>query len=40
MRARLGELLASGLDELLVMPVPVADTAGERARLARLLAQG
>jgi alkanesulfonate monooxygenase SsuD/methylene tetrahydromethanopterin reductase-like flavin-dependent oxidoreductase (luciferase family) len=39
-RARLGELLASGLDELLVMPVPVADAAGERARLARLLGQG
>jgi F420-dependent oxidoreductase-like protein len=39
-RARLGELLASGLDELLVMPVPVADPAGERARLARLLGQG
>ena len=39
-RARLGELLASGLDELLVMPVPVTDLASERARLAHLLSQG
>ena len=37
--ARLVELLAAGLDELLVMPVPVADPEGERAQLTRLIGQ-
>lgn len=35
--ARLRELLAQGLDELLVMPVPIADEATERAGIARLV---
>jgi F420-dependent oxidoreductase-like protein len=35
--ARLRELLDRGLDELLVMPVPVADEAAERQRAARLV---
>lgn len=35
--ARLRELLARGLDELLVMPLPVADEATERQRAARLV---
>lgn len=35
--ARLRELLAQGLDELLVMPVPIADEAAERAGIARLV---
>jgi hypothetical protein len=38
-RARLLELLARGLEEVLVMLVPIADETTERARLARLLAQ-
>jgi F420-dependent oxidoreductase-like protein len=38
-RARLLELLARGLDEVLVMLAPVADETAERARLARLLGQ-
>jgi len=37
--ARLIELLAAGLDELLVMPVPVADPEGEQTRLMRLIGQ-
>jgi alkanesulfonate monooxygenase SsuD/methylene tetrahydromethanopterin reductase-like flavin-dependent oxidoreductase (luciferase family) len=37
--ARLAELLAAGLDELLVMPIPVADSKGEQARLAKLIGQ-
>lgn len=36
---RLVGLLAAGLDELLVMPIGVADPAGEQARLARLIGQ-
>jgi len=34
---RLRELLASGLDELMLMLVPVADEASERARLIRVI---
>ena len=34
--ARLRELLDQGLDELLVMPIPIADEAAERQRAARL----
>ena len=37
--ARLADLLAQGLDEVLVKPVPVARPADEQARLARLLGQ-
>ncbi len=37
--ARLADLLARGLDELLVMPVPVADAQDEQARLMRLIGQ-
>jgi F420-dependent oxidoreductase-like protein len=37
--ARLTDLLAQGLDELLVMPISVADIAGEQARLATLIGQ-
>jgi alkanesulfonate monooxygenase SsuD/methylene tetrahydromethanopterin reductase-like flavin-dependent oxidoreductase (luciferase family) len=36
---RLRELLAAGLDELLVMPVPVTDATGELARLTKLVGQ-
>ncbi len=35
--ARLRELLDGGLDELLVLPVPIADEAAERQRAARLV---
>lgn len=35
--ARLAELLMVGLDELLVMPIPVVDLEGEQARLTRLI---
>jgi hypothetical protein len=34
---RLRELLASGLDELLLMVVPVADEARERAQLLQVI---
>jgi F420-dependent oxidoreductase-like protein len=34
---RLRELLDQGLDELLIMPVPIADETAERERLARLV---
>jgi len=34
---RLRELLAQGLDELLIMPVPIVDEADERERAARLV---
>ncbi len=37
--ARLADLLSSGLDELLVMPITVADPEGEQAHLARLIGQ-
>ena len=37
--ARLTELLARGLDELLVMPITVADADSERLQLAKLLGQ-
>jgi len=37
--SRLAELLAAGLDEVLVMQVLVADPEGEQARLMRLLGQ-
>ncbi|GCE21718.1 hypothetical protein KDK_55180 [Dictyobacter kobayashii] len=37
--ARFGELLSSGLDELLVLPVAVKDAASERTQLARLIGQ-
>ena len=37
--ARLTDLLAQGLDELLVMPIAVADLASEQARLAALIGQ-
>ncbi len=37
--ARLADLLAQGLDEVLVKPLPVARPEDERARLARLLGQ-
>jgi F420-dependent oxidoreductase-like protein len=37
--ARLTDLLAQGLDELLVMPIAIADIAGEQARLATLIGQ-
>ncbi len=37
--ARFNELLEAGLDELLVMNVPVADPKGEHVRLARLIGQ-
>jgi len=37
--SRLTELLAAGLDEVLVMHVPVADPEGEQVRLVRLLGQ-
>ncbi len=37
--ARLRELLAAGLDELMVMLIPVADEATETARLTRLVGQ-
>ncbi|MFL5701967.1 MAG: LLM class flavin-dependent oxidoreductase [Ktedonobacteraceae bacterium] len=36
---RITELLATGLDEIMVMPVPVADPVGEQARLAQLIGQ-
>src|SRR6266480_5114518 len=36
---RLTDLLAMGLDELLVMPIPVTDPAGEPYQLARLIGQ-
>ena len=35
---RVRELLASGLDELLLMLIPVADEARERAQLVRVIA--
>jgi alkanesulfonate monooxygenase SsuD/methylene tetrahydromethanopterin reductase-like flavin-dependent oxidoreductase (luciferase family) len=38
-KQRLVELLGMGLDELLVMQVPVADAEGEQARLMRLIGQ-
>lgn len=38
-KQRLTDLLASGLDELLVMGIAVADAAGEQERLARLIGQ-
>src|SRR6266516_3533772 len=38
-KQRLTELLATGLDELLVMGVAVADAAGEQERLTRLIGQ-
>jgi F420-dependent oxidoreductase-like protein len=38
-KQRLVELLSKGLDELLVMQVPVADADGEQARLMRLIGQ-
>jgi len=38
-RARIVDMLAQGLDELLVMPVVVSDAVGEQARLARLIGQ-
>jgi F420-dependent oxidoreductase-like protein len=37
--ARLTDLLAQGLDELLVMPIVVTDAEDEQARLARLIGQ-
>jgi F420-dependent oxidoreductase-like protein len=37
--ARFNELLEAGMDELLVMAVPVAHPQGEQARLARLIGQ-
>ncbi|GLV60887.1 LLM class F420-dependent oxidoreductase [Dictyobacter sp. S3.2.2.5] len=37
--ARFNELLSSGLDELLVLQVPVQDVSSERAQLARLIGQ-
>jgi alkanesulfonate monooxygenase SsuD/methylene tetrahydromethanopterin reductase-like flavin-dependent oxidoreductase (luciferase family) len=37
--ARLADLLAQGLNEVLVKPLPVARPADEQARLARLLGQ-
>ena len=37
--ARLAELLVMGLDELLVMPIAVADPEGELVRLMRLIGQ-
>jgi hypothetical protein len=37
--ARLTDLLARGLDELLVMPVPIANAQDEQARLMRLIGQ-
>ena len=37
--ARLTDLLAQGLDELLVMPITVTDAEGEQARLAKLIGQ-
>jgi F420-dependent oxidoreductase-like protein len=36
---RITELLAAGLDEVMVMPVPVADPTSEQARLAQLIGQ-
>ena len=36
---RLTDLLAMGLDELLVMPIPVTDPTGEPYQLARLIGQ-
>src|SRR6266487_45432 len=36
---RLTDLLAMGLDELLIMPIPLADPAGEPYQLARLIGQ-
>ncbi len=36
---RLTDLLAMGLDELLVMPIPVMDPTGEPYQLARLIGQ-
>lgn len=36
---RLRELLAAGLDELLIMPIGIADAPGEQTRLARLLGE-
>jgi F420-dependent oxidoreductase-like protein len=38
-KQRLTDLLASGLDELLVMGIAVADAAGEQERLTRLIGQ-
>jgi hypothetical protein len=38
-KQRLVELLGMGLDELLVMQVPVADSDGEQARLMQLVGQ-
>lgn len=37
--ARLKDLLSQGLDELLVMPIPVANAEDEQGRLARLIGQ-
>jgi F420-dependent oxidoreductase-like protein len=37
--ARLTDLLAQGLDELLVQPISITDIAGEQARLATLIGQ-
>lgn len=37
--ARLKELLAQGLDELLIMPITVTDADSERAQIAKLLAR-
>ena len=36
---RLTDLLAAGLDELLITPVSVTDAQDEQARLARLIGQ-
>lgn len=37
--AHIKELLAQGLDELLVMPIPISDADSERAQIAKLLAR-
>jgi F420-dependent oxidoreductase-like protein len=38
-KARLKELLAQGLDELLVMPITISDAVSERTQIAKLLAR-
>jgi F420-dependent oxidoreductase-like protein len=38
-RARLADVLATGLDELLVMPIAVSDATAEQTRLAKLIGQ-
>ena len=38
-RARITDVLSTGLDELLVMPIAISDAAAEQTRLAKLIGQ-